>query len=268
VVPDFGNGVQGYSAKPYRDLYDRARAVVGGDASSAEVLAAMRRLPGAALSDGVGGGSGSGGGRPPAGGSASGSAGGWRGEAIRPSDAELERLADMGATRSGDRFSADEKRAALLEWTTEKYRGINGFLFGRMRRRDWIDGDVERIDEALADHVTSETFTVDRAMPLATLKVKTAGEVFGIKPGHEFGHAGYIATSVSVRGGVSLSDGRVATRILVHEGDNAAYLRGLSAHTDEDEMLLPRGRRLRFVKAKRDEETGEPVVYLELVQDD
>lgn len=72
VVPDFGNGVQGYSAKPYRDLYDRARAVVGVDASAGEVLAVMRRLPGAGLSDGVGGG------KPPrsGGGSGSGSSGG------------------------------------------------------------------------------------------------------------------------------------------------------------------------------------------------
>ncbi|MDD6461628.1 MAG: hypothetical protein PUF51_04085 [Bifidobacteriaceae bacterium] len=71
-MPDFGSGVQGYSAKPYRDLYDRARAVVGVDASAGEVLAVMRRLPGAGLSDGVGGG------KPPrsGGGSGSGSSGG------------------------------------------------------------------------------------------------------------------------------------------------------------------------------------------------
>lgn len=92
VVPDFGKGVQGFSAKPYMDLYDRARAEVGGDASAGEVLAVMRRLPGVGLSDGVGGrkpprsggGSGSGssgGGNPPGGGNGhgSGSAGdGWR----------------------------------------------------------------------------------------------------------------------------------------------------------------------------------------------
>lgn len=127
VVPDFGKGVQGFSAKPYSDLYDRARAEAGGDASAGEVLAVMRRLPGAGLSDGVGGGKpprsgggsgsgSSGGGNPPGGGS--GSAGGWDGRS------ECRRTLEAGGMLTRSAYERDRRRGgrrlAYDDWVESK----------------------------------------------------------------------------------------------------------------------------------------------------
>lgn len=255
VVPDFGDGIDGYDPEKYYDMYESAAAQAGVGASPKDIAAELRRMYPTQITDGVTESA-----YPR---TSSGSA--WLGDSLEPPRSELKYLADTSHSQPGDRYDEETKIEALRIWTSEDYRPINEALFNHDvdKHAPWVRTEIKQLDEAIADQTTRIDFTVDSQVRPETFGVHDASELDKLKPGDVFNHAGYRACSI-IDGGVKLEPDRIATRIFVHKGDHAAWLAEISENKQEAEMLLQRGRNLRFV-AKRVEH-GEPVLILELVQ--
>ncbi len=253
VVPDFGDGIDGYDPEKYYDMYESAAAQAGVDASPKDIAAEMRRMYPTQITDGVTASA-----YPIIDGEP------WTGRIIEPSASELDNLSDFSHARENDMYTEQEKKKALHTWTTQAYRQINDSLFNpEEKRAPWVAETVRRIDEAIGDQTAKSSFTVDRQMRPDTFGVKTESELLKIKPGTVFDHAGYLAASLK-HGGVKLETDRILTRILVHKGDHAAWIEKISEHPDEEEMLLQRGRSLRLVDT--DIVDGAVIAYLELLE--
>lgn len=253
VVPDFGDGIDGYDPERYYDMYEAAAAQAGVDASPKDIAAEMRRMYPTQITDGVTASA-----YPIIDGEP------WTGRIIEPSASELDNLSDFSHAREDDMYTEQEKKDALHTWTTQAYKQINDSLFNpEEKHAPWVAETVRRIDEAIGDQTVKSSFTVDRQMRPDTFGVKTESELLKINPGTVFDHAGYLATSLK-HGGVKLEEDRILTRILVHKGDHAAWVEKISEHPDEEEMLLQRGRSLRLVDT--DIVDGAVIAYLELLE--
>lgn len=152
----------------------------------------------------------------------------------------------QGAQRVGDQYSPAEKERALNDWTGGDYTNINGVLYGAPKNSRLVADpwdQLHKIDEALADHPTTDTFTVDRMTLLKTFEVTTVQDALKIKPGKSFDHPGFQATSLNEGGAAADGKPRIATRILVSPGTPAAYLEHITVIRGEEEILLPRSSR-------------------------
>lgn len=120
---------------------------------------------------------------------------------------------------------------------------------------------IARIDEAIADHITQETFTVDRMMRFETFHLASAEDIGALRIGEIFDHAGYMACSTDIGGkDVGGKGNRVAVRLLVTSGDHAVYLEPITKVKREFEVLLQRNRRVEYVGAGK-LANGDPLLY-------
>ena len=164
----------------------------------------------------------------------------------------------------GDRFMVQEKIRALIKWTNNGSSWINAALFGEKPINEGIQRIIAQIDEALADHTTSKAFTVDRLMDVRTFGASNIAELFHLTPGQTFTHEGFMATSLNSGGVEATPSQRVATRILVSPGEHAAFLENITRYPGEKEILLERGRTLKFVNLGK-LPNGELLINLALV---
>lgn len=248
IVPSWGSSkLKGYDPDKYREMYQAAKAAAGDDGDWRDTLAQLRRIYHDEVNDGVTA-------QPTI---------RWSGKSIPINASELSRLSDYSVRMPGDRFSNDEKIAALMDWTGDSYKSINGYLFGGRNPSKDVIHQVECIDEAISDHITRERFTVDRQMRLSTFHVNDMESLFDLNTGRTFEHIGYMATSIK-EGGIDIDrEDRIATRILVPPGSAGVYVEPITQHPGEYEILLPRGRTLRFEGLGASD--GRPIVYLRLL---
>ena len=248
IVPSWGSSkLKGYDPDKYREMYQAAKAAAGDDGDWRDTLAQLRRIYHDEVNDGVTA-------QPTI---------RWSGKSIPINASELSRLSDYSVRMPGDRFSNDEKIAALMDWTGDSYKSINGYLFGGRNPSKDVIHQVECIDEAISDHITRERFTVDRQMRLSTFHVNDMESLFDLNTGRTFEHIGYMATSIK-EGGIDVDgEDRIATRILVPPGSAGVYVEPITQHPGEYEILLPRGRALRFEGLGASD--GRPIVYLRLL---
>ncbi len=102
IVPSWGSGkLKGYDPDKYREMYQAAKAAAGDDGDWRDALAQLRRIYHDEVNDGV----------------TAQSTIRWSGRSIPISASELSRLSDYSVRMPGDRFSSDEKVAALMDWT-------------------------------------------------------------------------------------------------------------------------------------------------------
>lgn len=100
-------------------------------------------------------------------------------------------------------------------------------------------------------------------MRLSTFHVNDMESLFDLNTGCTFEHIGYMATSIK-EGGIDVDgEDRIATRILVPPGSAGVYVEPITQHPGEYEILLPRGRALRFEGLGASD--GRPIVYLRLL---
>lgn len=250
IIPSWGKqALTGYKPEEYLAMYAAAKSASGDETAYRDVLREMRRLYPSELRDGV---------TPKP-------AVRWTGAARPPSDAELWRLSDYGAVMPNDRFSEHEKVKALRDWTGAAYIRINRYCFGDDELTHDVASLIERIDEAIADHITQDAFTVDRQMRLETFGIESDTDIGTLRLGQVFDHAGYMACSTDL-GGKEVGDetGRIAVRLLVPSGDHAVYLEPITHVKGEYEVLLQRNRRLQYVGAGK-LDGGAPILYCRLV---
>ena len=209
IVPSWSSGkLKGYDPDKYREMYQAAKAAAGDDGDWRDALAQLRRIYHDEVNDGV----------------TAQSTIRWSGRSIPISASELSRLSDYSVRMPGDRFSSDEKVAALMDWTGDSCKSINGYLFGGRNPSKPVIHQVECIDEAISDHITRERFTVDRQMRLTTFRVNDMESLFDLNTGRTFEHIGYMATSIE-EGGIDVDgEDRIATRILVPPGSAGVYV--------------------------------------------
>ena len=251
IVPSWGRQtLTGYRPEEYLAMYQAAKTAAGGKTTAYQtVLREMRRLYPTDLRDGV---------TPK-------TATRWTGAARPPSDNELRRLSDYGARMPNDRFSEREKVEALRDWTGAAYIRINRCCFGDDELTHDVASLIDRIDEAIADHITQDAFTVDRQMRLETFGIESDQDIGTLRLGQVFDHAGYLACSTDLGGkAVGSKAGRIAVRMLVPSGDRAVYLEPITHVKGEYEVLLQRNRRLQYVGAGK-LDGGAPILYCRLV---
>lgn len=245
-VPSWGEAqLAGYDPERLDALYkDAARGLPDG-ASYRDVLSRMRSQGGVADSPATQ--AGSGGGKPPRNGRRGKRFGDdWDGEVIRPSAGQLK---ELGRRVSG-KHTAKQKSAALRTWTGSGFESLQRKLY----RGDGLDAGERKLatmlDEALTDHVTSETFTVDRYGDPRVFGVDNPHGIDNLRNGRVTdANAGYFATSLDEGGhGVGVRPGEgVRMRILVPPGTHCAYLQDFTLVDTEHEILLPRGVKLRII---------------------
>lgn len=249
IIPSWGKQtLPGYDHTQYLALYEEGRAAAGDKGTFRDALRAMRRLHPDDYTDGV----------PPD------TTARWRGTRRPPTEQDLAMLSDYSARMTGDRFSTKQKTDALRDWTGIAYRRVNHYLFDRGAATSDTLALIDRLDEALADHITQHTFTVDRLMRPEMFHLTSAKDVGELKPGSVYNHAGYMACSTASGGVDASGDERIAVRILVPAGSNAAYLEPITMVSDEFEVLLPRGKDLELVGSGKLPD-GNPVLYCRLV---
>lgn len=253
IVPSWGaTKLDGYDPERYLAAYRAAKQAAGDEASGKNgyraALRQLRRLEPDLVKDGV---------TPKP-------AVSWSGAIRPPSMDELQRLSDYGARMPNDRFTEKEKVSALRDWTGTAYKRINRYCFGTDGLTDYVASMIERIDEAIGDHVTQEAFTVDRQMRLETFHLSSVNEFGSIKLGQSFKHEGYMACSTDAGGKLIGVSDRIAVRILVPSGANAVYLEPITHVPGEYEVLLPRDRSLEYVGAGQLDD-GAPILYCRLV---
>lgn len=250
IIPSWGKqALTGYKPDEYLAMYAAAKSASGDETAYRAVLREMRRLYPSELRDGV---------TPKP-------AVRWTGAARPPSDAEMRRLSDYGARMPNDRFSEREKVKALRDWTGAAYIRINRYCFGNAELTHDVASLIDRIDEAIADHITQDTFTVDRQMRLETFGIESDKDIGTLRLGQVFDHAGYMACSTDLGGkAVGSKAGRIAVRLLIPSGDHAVYLEPITHVNGEYEVLLQRNRRLQYVGAGK-LENGAPILYCRLV---
>lgn len=249
IIPSWGRqALTGYDPDKYYAMYKSAQAASGDETAYRDVLREMRRLYPSELRDGV---------TPKP-------AVRWTGAARPPSDAELWRLSDYGAIMPHDRFTEIEKTTALRDWAGTAYERINNYCFGG-KPTDGVESLIARIDEAIADHITQDTFTVYRQMRLETFGIESDKDIGTLRLGQVFDHAGYMACSTGLGGKeVGGETGRIAVRLLVPSGDHSVYLEPITHVKSEYEVLLQRNRSLQYVGAGK-LENGAPILYCRLV---
>lgn len=249
IIPSWGKqALTGYKPDEYLAMYAAAKSASGDETAYRSVLREMRRLYPSELRDGV---------TPKP-------AVRWTGAARPPSDAELWRLSDYGAIMPNDRFTEIEKTTALRNWTGTAYERINNYCFGG-KPTDGVESLIARIDEAIADHITQETFTVDRMMRFETFHLTSAKDIGAIRIGEIFDHDGYMACSTDIGGkDVGGNGNRIAVRLLITSGDHAVYLEPITKVKGEFEVLLQRNRRLEYVGAGK-LANGDPLLYCRLL---
>lgn len=170
----------------------------------------------------------------------------WDGGIIKPSEAELEEL----GKRVNGKYTVKQKNAALREWTGVYFQGLQNRIYRGEKLDIGARKTMAELDEALTDHTTSDTFTVDRYGD---------PRIFGIRDPHDVDHlrrgritkanAGYLATSLDAGGhGVGVRPGEgVRIRILLPPGTHCAYLQNVTQVKEEHEILLPRGVKLKII---------------------
>ena len=249
IIPSWGRqALTGYDPDKYYAMYKSAQAASGDDTTMQAVLREMRRLHPDGVRDGVSP-------KPDV---------RWSGAARPPSVNELHRLGGYGARMPDDRFTEIEKTTALRDWTGTAYERINDYCFGG-KPADGVESLIAGIDEAIADHITQDTFTVYRQMRLETFGIESDKDIGTLRLGQVFDHAGYMACSTGLGGkGVGGGTGRIAVRLLVPSGDHAVYLEPVTHVKSEYEVLLQRNRSLQYVGAGK-LENGAPILYCRLV---
>lgn len=249
IIPSWGKqALTGYDPDKYYAMYKSAQAASGDDTTMQAVLREMRRLHPNGVRDGVSP-------KPDV---------RWSGAARPPSVNELHRLSDYGARMQDDRFTEIEKTTALRDWAGTAYERINDYCFGG-EPTDGVASLIARIDEAIADHITQDTFTVYRQMRLETFGIESDKDIGTLRLGQVFDHAGYMACSTDLGGKeVGGETGRIAVRLLVPSGDHAVYLEPVTHVKSEYEVLLQRNRSLQYVGAGK-LENGAPILYCRLV---
>lgn len=249
IIPSWGKQtLTGYDPDKYYAMYKSAQAASGDDTTMQAVLREMRRLHPDGVRDGVSP-------KPDV---------RWSGAARPPSINELHRLSDYGALMPDDRFTEIEKTTALRDWAGTAYERINGYCFGG-KPTDGVESLIAGIDEAIADHITQDTFTVYRQMRLETFGIESDKDIGTLRLGQVFDHAGYMACSTDLGGKeVGGETGRIAVRLLVPSGDHAVYLEPVTHVKSEYEVLLQRNRSLQYVGAGK-LENGAPILYCRLV---
>lgn len=249
IIPSWGKQtLTGYDPDKYYAMYKSAQAASGDDTTMQAVLREMRRLHPNGVRDGVSP-------KPDV---------RWSGAARPPSINELHRLSDYGARMQDDRFTEIEKTTALRDWAGTVYERINDYCFGG-KPTDGVESLIARIDEAIADHITQDTFTVYRQMRLETFGIESDKDIGTLRLGQVFDHAGYMACSTDLGGKeVGGETGRIAVRLLVPSGDHAVYLEPVTHVKSEYEVLLQRNRSLQYVGAGK-LENGAPILYCRLV---
>lgn len=235
VVPDFGDGIDGYDPERYYDMYEAAAAQAGVDASPKDIAAEMRRMYPTQITDGVTASV-----YPTIDGEP------WTGGIIKPSEAELE---ELGKCVNG-KYTVKQKNDALRSWTGTYFQGLQDRIYRGEKLDIGARKTMAELDEALTDHTASEPFTVDRYGD---------PRIFGVRDPHDIDHlrrgkitdpnAGYLATSLDAGGhGVGVRPGEgVRIRILLPPGTHCAYLQNLTQVKEEHEILLPRGVKLRII---------------------
>ena len=247
VIPSWGEQtIRGYDPAKMRENWDRAYSVAPGGYKQA--LAVLRRLYPDILKDGV----------------RNSTMPQWEGQRVAPRKTDLAQLSNFNLHMSGDKFTAQEKIRALVKWTDNGSSWINGALFGEKPMNEGIQRIIAQIDEALADHTTSKAFTVDRLMDIRTFGASNIAALFRLTPGQTFTHEGFMATSLNSGGVEATPSQRVATRILVAPGEHAAFLENITRYPGEKEILLKRGRTLKFVNLGK-LPNGELLINLALV---
>jgi hypothetical protein len=249
IIPSWGKQtLTGYDPDKYYAMYKSAQAASGDDTTVQAVLREMRRLHPNGVRDGVSP-------KPDV---------RWSGAARPPSVNELHRLSDYGARMPDDRFTEIEKTTALRDWAGTAYERINDYCFGG-KPTDGVESLIARIDEAIADHITQDTFTVYRQIRLETFGIESDKDIGTLRLGQVFDHAGYMACSTDLVGKeVGGETGRIAVRLLVPSGDHAVYLEPVTHVKSEYEVLLQRNRSLQYVGAGK-LENGAPILYCRLV---
>lgn len=249
IIPSWGKQtLTGYDPDKYYAMYKSAQEASGDDTTMQAVLREMRRLHPNGVRDGVSP-------KPDV---------RWSGAARPPSINELHRLSDYGARMPDDRFTEIEKTTALRDWAGTVYERINDYCFGG-KPTDGVESLIARIDEAIADHITQDTFTVYRQMRLETFGIESDKDIGTLRLGQVFDHAGYMACSTDLGcKEVGGETGRIAVRLLVPSGDHAVYLEPVTHVKSEYEVLLQRNRSLQYVGAGK-LENGAPIIYCRLV---
>ncbi len=249
IIPSWGRqALTGYDPDKYYAMYKSAQAASGDDTTMQAVLREMRRLHPNGVRDGVSP-------KPDV---------RWSGAARPPSVNELHRLGDYGARMQDDRFTEIEKTTALRDWAGTACERINDYCFGG-KPTDGVESLIARIDEAIAGHITQDTFTVYRQIRLETFGIESDKDIGTLRLGQVFDHAGYMACSTDLGGKeVGGETGRIAVRLLVPSGDHAVYLEPVTHVKSEYEVLLQRNRSLQYVGAGK-LENGAPILYCRLV---
>lgn len=235
VVPDFGDGIDGYDPEKYYDMYEAAAAQAGVDASPKDIAAEMRRMYPAQITDGVTASA-----YPIIDGEP------WTGRIIKPSEAELE---ELGKCVNG-KYTVKQKNGALRSWTGTYFQGLQDRIYRGEKLDIGARKTMAELDEALTDHTTSEMFTVDRYGDPRIFGVRDPHEVDKLRNGRiTKANAGYLATSLDAGGhGVGVRPGEgVRIRILLPSGTHCAYLQNVTQVKEEHEILLPRGVKLKII---------------------
>lgn len=234
VVPDFGDGIDGYDPEKYYDMYESAAAQAGVGASPKDIAAELRRMYPTQITDGV---------------TASADpiiGDDWDGGIIKPSEAELEEL----GKRVNGKYTVKQKNAALREWTGSYFQGLQNRIYRGEKLDIGARKTMAELDEALTDHTTSETFTVDRYGDPRIFGIRDPHEVDKLRNGKITDpNAGYLANSLDAGGhGVGVRPGEgVRIRILLPPGTHCAYLQNVTQVKEEHEILLPRGVKLKII---------------------
>lgn len=235
VVPDFGDGIDGYDPEKYYDMYEAAAAQAGVDASPKDIAAEMRRMYPTQITDGVTASA-----YPTVDGEP------WTGGIIKPSEAELE---ELGKCVNG-KYTVKQKNGALRSWTGTYFQGLQDRIYRGEKLDIGARKTMAELDEALTDHTTSEMFTVDRYGDPRIFDVRDPHEVDKLRNGRiTKANAGYLATSLDAGGhGVGVRPGEgVRIRILLPSGTHCAYLQNVTQVKEEHEILLPRGVKLKII---------------------
>lgn len=234
VVPDFGDGIDGYDPEKYYDMYESAAAQAGVGASPKDIAAELRRMYPTQITDGVTA-------------SAYSIIGDdWDGGIIKPSEAELEEL----GKRVNGKYTVKQKNAALREWTGSYFQGLQNRIYRGEKLDIGARKTMAELDEALTDHTTSEMFTVDRYGDPRIFGIRDPHEVDKLRNGKITDpNAGYLANSLDAGGhGVGVRPGEgVRIRILLPPGTHCAYLQNVTQVKEEHEILLPRGVKLKII---------------------
>lgn len=169
-----------------------------------------------------------------------------------PTQKEAEKFGQKVFGRWASSLSADEADAIDEYVVGEGYQGINESL----RSDGPLTPAIAALDAALAKAVVPEAMIVYRAV---------RGNAVAFKVGDVVIDNGFMSTSITKRGAekwAAQSDNSAILRIHVPKGANAAYVNASIGDdsSEETELLLPRGGRLKIVGIK------DGVVHAELIK--